>query len=134
MDGQGQDISPDLMKLMQGDQTAGNMPPADTQATSQQPNEGEKMQAHAKVQMAMKLLEQSIMAFGSSSEEGKSVLRSLTALGHKFGKGEDKGSDLIPSEIMNLVGSLPGQAGGSAMAPPPGGGMQPPGGQPPGMA
>lgn len=127
------DISPDMMKLMQGGGTAQNMPPDASPGTQPQQNEGERMQAHAKVQMAMTLLEQSLVAFGSSSEDGRAVLTCLKALS-KFGSDREKGRDLIPSEIMNLVGSLPGQAGGAMMAPPGGGGMQPPGGMPPGMA
>jgi len=117
-----------MMKLMQGGRE-GNTPPADSSGASDQGNEGERMQAQAKVQMAMTILEQTIMAFGSGSEEGKAVLKALNALGHKFGSNRDKGRELIPSEVMNLVGNLPGKAGGSQSAPPPGGGM-PPGGMP----
>jgi hypothetical protein len=124
----GGDVSPDMMKLMQSGRE-GNMPPADSPGTSDQGNEGERMQAHAKVQMAMTLLEQTVVAFGSGSEEGKSVLTSLKALGHKFGSDREKGRELIPSEVMNLVGNMPGKAGGSQSSPPPGGGM-PPGGMP----
>lgn len=122
MPGGGGEISPDMMKLMQGGGAA-NMPPSGTPSADDQGNAGEKMQAQAKVQMAMTLLEQTIMAFGSGSEEGKAVLTSLKALGHKFGTDREKGRELIPSEIMNLVGNLPGKAGGSPATPPGGGGM-----------
>lgn len=137
MDGQ---ISPDLMKLMQGgDQKAGNMAPAGTPASTPQQNEGERMQAHARVQMGMSLLEQALVAFGSGSEEGKAVLASLKALSGKFGSDREKGRELIPSEVMNLVGGMPGNMGGGPAAGPGGGGMPPPPGGPapggmPGMA
>ncbi len=120
------------MKMMQGGEAGGNMPPAGTANVSPQENEGQKMQAGAKVQMAMTLLEQALVAFGSGSEEGQSVIKSLNSLGGKFGTDREKGRELIPSEIMNLVGDLPGRAGGSPMAPP-GGGMSP-AAMPPGMA
>lgn len=146
MDGQpqgGQTISPDLMKLMQGgDKSAGNMPPVSSSGSSPQENEGEKLQAHARVQMGMTLLEQSLSAFGAGSPEGQSILSALKALGGKFGHDREKGREIIPSEVMNLVGGMPGGAGGAPAGgpgggmppPPPGGGMPGGGATPPGMA
>jgi len=78
----------------------------------------------AQVQMATKILEQTLPAFGSDTEEGKSVLDALRNLGKKFGQASEKGRDLIPAEIMNLVGGMPQSA--QAQMQPPGGQQQPP--------
>jgi hypothetical protein len=96
-----------------------------------QSNEGDKQGAMAQVQMATKILEQTLAAFGSGSDEGKSVLGALTTLNKAFGASSEKGRDLIPSEIMNMVGSMP-QSAQAQMQPPgmppgqPGGQQQPP--------
>lgn len=79
------------------------------------------MQAQSKVQMAMHLLAQTITAFGPGSAEGKCVLTSLKTLGHTFGDQHEKGRELIPSEILNMMSSMPGKSGGSMTTPPQGG-------------
>ena len=129
-------IPPDLMKLMQG---GGNPPgaapgvggapqqqgPVSAPMSTPQPNEGEKQGAMAQVQMAIDLLEQTLKPFGSETEEGQVILDALKKLSSKFGDKKEKARGLIPSEIMNLVSSLPKGAGG--MAPQAQGGMpQPP--------
>ena len=122
-------ISPELLKTMQGgNQTAGaGMPPpsgpVSAPMSTPQENEGEKMQAKSQVQMAIKLLEQAIAPLGSDSDEGQAVLDAIKKLGGKFGKDKEKSGSLVPSEIMNLVSSLPKGAGG----------IQPPGAPPPAM-
>jgi len=122
------------MKLMQGGAPPGGAPgagaaggPVSAPMTSPQPNEGEKQQAMAQVQMAIDLLEQTLPPFGSETEEGQTVLNALKTLSGKFASKKDKARGLIPAEIMNLVASLPKGAGAGAGAPPP-----PPGGMPPG--
>ena len=142
------DIPPDLMKLMQG---GGNPPgqppmpgggapdqgPTSSPMSTPQPNEGEKQGAMAQVQMAIDLMEQTLKAFGSETEEGQTILNALQTLTKTFGDKKEKSRGLIPSEIMNLVSSLPKGAGGmqppGAGASPPGAppGAQPPGGMPP---
>ena len=123
------DIDPKLMATMQGGQPQpgdGAPPsgPVSAPMSTPQPNEGEKMAAMSQVQMAVHILERTLSAFGSQSEEGQTVLDVLSKLGKKFGESQDKGRELIPSEIMNLVSSLP-----KGMAPPPGAGAgAPPGG------
>lgn len=119
-----------MMQMMRdkgGEQT----PPASSQMSTPQSNEGDKQGAMAQVQMATKILEQTLAAFGSGSDEGKSVLGALTTLNKAFGASSEKGRDLIPSEIMNMVGSMP-QSAQAQMQPPgmppgqPGGQQQPP--------
>lgn len=106
-------------------QGSGQAAPASSPMSTPQPNEGDKQGAMAQVQMATKILEQTLGAFGSSSDEGKAVLDALTKLGKAFGASSEKGRDLIPSEIMNMVGSMP-QSAQAQMAPPGGGAQQPP--------
>jgi hypothetical protein len=120
------------MKLMQGGGAGAQMPPRTSPMSTPQPNEGEKQGASVQVQMAMDLLEQTLSAFGSESDEGQAVLTALKSLGGKFGSKREKGRDLIPSEIMNLVSSMPKSArpgaapAGAPPGMPPAGGMQPP--------
>lgn len=130
-------IPPELMNVMQGGQPPAGAPQATQAPTSSpmstpQPNEGEKGGAMAQVQMAMHVLEQTLVPFGSSSPEGEAILKVLQTLGKQFGETKDKGRSLIPSEIMNLVAGMPK---GSAPQPP-GAGAPPgaaPGGQQPPM-
>jgi hypothetical protein len=111
-----QPIDPKLMELMQGgQQSKGNNPPAAAPMATPQPEEGKKQGASAQIHMAIAILEQTLSSFGSGSEEGEAVLKALTTLGHQFGSEREKGRELIPSEIMNLMSTLPQGAG----APPP---------------
>ena len=119
------DISPQMMDMMKQQQGGAQQPPVSAPMSTPQPNEGEKQGAMAQVQMATKILEQTLAAFGSGSDEGKAVLEALTKLNKSFGESSDKGRDLIPSEVMNMVGSLP-QSSQAQMQPPGGGQQQPP--------
>lgn len=127
-----QDIPPELMSMMQqGGGQPGGAPgaaPVSAPMSTPQPNEGDKGGALAQVQMAIDLLEQTLPVFGSDSDEGSAILDTLSKLGKQFGEKREKARGLIPSEIMNLVASLPKGAGGGM---PPGAGAPP--GMPPGM-
>lgn len=110
------EASPELMKLMQGE-GGGNAPRTSPMSTPQ-PNEGEKQGALPSVIMAMKVLENTLSAFGSDTEEGQSVLAALKTLGSKFGEAKrEKGGNMISSELANLVSSLPKGSRGN-VAPP----------------
>lgn len=117
------EISPQMMDMMRG--KGEQQPPASAPMSTPQDNAGEKQGAMAQVQMATKILEQTLAAFGSTSDEGKAVLDALKGLGKAFGASAEKGKDLIPSEIMNMVGSMP-QSAQAQMQPPGGGQQQPP--------
>jgi hypothetical protein len=98
-----------------------------------QPAAGEKQSAMLKVQQAMDLLEQSLPDFGSESEEGGEILKTLSTLGKKFGgANRARNNELMPAELMNLIGSLPQGPGG--LTPPMPGGAAPGGAAPPGGA
>jgi len=111
--------------------------PGGSPMSTPQPAHGEKQSAMVNVGIAMDLLEQTLPALGSESEEGQEILKTLASLSKKFGHSRSKSQELVPAELMQLMQSLP-QAGGmspeaKAM------GQQPmqmpgqaPGGQPPG--
>ena len=94
--------------------------------------------------MAQDLLEQSLPAFGSDTEEGRAALSAISAINKVLGPRKNKTNELQQSEILQMLQTLPQAGGGTpegkamANAPipgmPPGGGMPPPpGGMPPGM-
>ena len=118
------EMTPDLMQMMR-EKGGGQQPPVSAPMSTPQDNAGDKQGAMAQVQMATKILEQTLAAFGSSSDEGKAVLDALKGLGKAFGASAEKGKDLIPAEIMNMVGSMP-QSAQAQMQPPGGGAQQPP--------
>lgn len=119
-----------LMKLMAGgggtDSAAGPNPmsaaapsneaPGGGPMSTPGPKEGEIQKARVNISMVFQLLEQSLPAFGSQSEEGKSVLQALSTLTKKFGKDRQKADQLIPAELMQLVQSVPGMGGGTPAA------------------
>ena len=130
-------VPPELMKLIAGGAGKGGMPsqaPGMPHAggaaaggapmSTPQPAQGDKQSAMVNVSIAMDLLEQTLPALGSESEEGKTILQCLTGLSKKFGHTRSKSNELVPAELMQLMASLPhGGAPGGA----------PPGGMPPGM-
>ena len=149
-----------LMELMKGPRSAGggapsgmNMPgmapdmaPSDAETpptaspmSTPEPKMGSKEAALINLGMAMDLLEQSLPALGSESEEGQKALRAITVLNGILGARKPKVNQLQQSEILQMLQTLP-QAGGAApeaqaiaQAPIPG--MPPAGGapQPPAM-
>ncbi len=136
-------MNPELMKLVGGG-APGGMPPGGPQGTPQaapvaspmstpEPKEGDKEGAYLQIQMAMDLLEKTLPALGSESEEGSTVIKALSLIGQKFGEKRDKSKEFVPAELMSLMQQMPkGAAGahpGGAPGAPPGGGAAPP--QPP---
>ena len=115
-----------LMKLMAGGAGKGDAPgpnpmevaspnneaPGGGPMATPGPKEGMKQAAMVNISMVFQLLEQSLPAFGSQSEEGKAVLKALSGLTSQFGKDRQKSDQLIPAELMQLVQSIPGMGGG----------------------
>ena len=132
-------VPPNVMQAMQAKPppgtggAPGQMPPVSSPMSTPQNNAGEKQGAMTQVQMAMDILERTLPAFGSESEEGNSIIDVLGKLGKQFGGAQRaKSKEMMPSEIMNLVASLPKGPGGMQPHPPgPPPGMPPPGGMPP---
>lgn len=118
-----------LMKLMGGGGTGappgpssmtaaapGNEPPGGGPMATPAPKEGEIQKAMVNIAMVQQLLEKSLPAFGSSSEEGKAVLSALSTLSKKFGQERQKSEQLIPAELMQLMQAVPGMGGGGPAA------------------
>lgn len=149
-------VPPDkLMELMRGSQAAAGAPtpnekeepeeaegmeeqeapPMASPMSTPEPKMGNKEAALINISMAIDLLEQSLPAFGSVSEEGKKTLNAIRALSGLIGQKKGKTDELQQSEILQLLQTLP-QAGGAtpegrAMAQAPIPGMPPVGGMPP---
>ena len=103
---------------------------------------GSKEAAKINLGMAQDLLEQSLPALGSDTEEGKAALSAISAINKVLGARKNKTNELQQSEILQMLQTLPQAGGGTpegkamAAAPipgmPPAGGMPPaPGGMPP---
>ncbi len=93
-----------------------NTPPPGGPMATPQPKEGVTQAAMVNMSMVFQLLEQSLPAFGSQSEEGKAILSALKTLTNKFGSSRQSANSLIPAELMQLVQSIPGMGGGSPAA------------------
>jgi hypothetical protein len=122
-------MNPDLMKLIAGGggmsaqepnpmsaQASSNTPPVTAPMSTPQPQEGTQQSAMININMAMDLLESSLAAYGSETEEGQALLNSLSTLSRKFGASKKKTEGLIPAEIMSLMQTLPQAGGGSPQA------------------
>lgn len=88
-------------------------PPMASPMTTPEPKSGNKEGARINVQMAMDLLQQSLPAFGSDSEEGKAILEIMKKMGSTFGMREAQTRELVPAEILQMIQTLP-QAGGAS--------------------
>lgn len=94
----------------------GNEGPGAGPMATPQPKEGVTQAAMVNVTMAMQLLEQSLPAFGSASEQGKSILSALKSLTSVAGENRQQAESLIPAELMQLMQSIPGAGGGGPAA------------------
>jgi hypothetical protein len=88
-------------------------PPMASPMSTPEPKMGSKAAANINIQMAMDLLEQSLPALGSETEEGQLIMKSLSNLHKMFGKREAKNRELMPAEILQMIQTLP-QAGGAS--------------------
>lgn len=86
--------------------------PVGSPMTTPEPMEGLKTAARVQVTLAIDILQRSLPDLGVESEEGQAVLKTLNTLSKAFGKTEQKSRDLIPAEIMQLLGALPQTAPG----------------------
>jgi len=112
-------------------------PPMSSPMSTPEPKMGSKEAAMINLGMAMDLLEQSLPALGSETEEGQKALGAIRTLTGILGPRKNKTNELQQSEILQMLQTLP-QAGGAtpegkAMSqapipgmPPQGGGMPPP--------
>jgi len=93
-----------------------------------QPPDGQTANAKVDVLMGIKMLERGIPAFGSTSKEGRALMKAVLALTKEFGADEEKSEELMPAEIRQLLQGLagPGQPPTPPAGGPPGAGAGPP--------
>jgi hypothetical protein len=104
-------IPPELQKMIgspMGDPTSA---PMGAPMSTDQPKEGDKLAAKNQVTIAMTMLEQSLMAFGSHSEEGRVVMDALMKLSKTFHK--EQNNELVPAQLMSMMQSMPQVGGGT---------------------
>lgn len=78
---------------------------------------GASQAAMINIAMVFKLLEQSLPAFGSTTDQGKAVLAALKALNGTFGAEQrQKANEFIPAELMQMQQAMPGAGGGPPVA------------------
>lgn len=66
-------------------------------------NDGAKQMGMVQVETAMQLLEQALAQIGSTSPEGASVLKAMSALSKHFNRSKSK--DLVPAQIAEMARS-----------------------------
>lgn len=133
--------APSGLSMPAGDMTPGaggisdaETPPMASPMSTPEPKMGSKEAAMINLGMAMDLLEQSLPALGSETEEGQKALNAIRVLNGILGQRKNKTNELQQSEILQMLQTLP-QAGGAspegkAMAQAPIPGMPPMGGAP----
>ena len=147
-------IQPDLMNLVNGGtkgaplQAAGapggqpqagsptSNSPVSAPMSTPEPKKGEKQNAMISLSLAQDLLEQTLPALGSETEEGSVILDVLQKLNKKFGESARKAKELVPAELMQMMHNLPQMGGmspemkalmgGGQPGMPPGGAQKPP--------
>lgn len=77
--------------------------------------EGNIAGGKADIQVILKKLTQSLQTFAPTTDEGKAVMKAITALTKAFGDTEGKDKELMPAEIMQALSGLAGPG-----KPPPG--------------
>lgn len=114
-------------------------PPMAAPMSTPEPKMGTKESAMLNLSMAMDLLNQSLPGIGVNSAEGKRVLDAIRVITGILGPDKERTDELQPTEILNMLQTLP-QAGGATpeskamssapaipgmMPTPPGGGAMP---------
>lgn len=89
---------------MMGGQMGGNVPMDagfNTSTIMPAAPEGDREAARARMMTVMKTMEQDLATFGTDSEEGQSILKSLQNLSKTFGTSQAE--DITPAENANMV-------------------------------
>lgn len=87
-------------------------PPMSAPMSTPEPKMGSKESAMLNLSMAMDLLNQSLPGIGVSSKEGKQVLDAIRVITGILGPDKERTDELQPTEILNMLQTLP-QAGGA---------------------
>ena len=88
-------------------------PPMASPMSTPEPKMGSKEAAMINLGMAMDLIEQSLPALGSESDEGQKALAAIRSLTGVMGPRKNKTNELQQSEILQMLQTLP-QAGGAS--------------------
>lgn len=117
--------SKDMMSLIKADQGGGEEPmtppafeqeettaPMASPMSTPEPKRGEEESARLNVMMALDMLQQAIGAFPMDSAETKTIEKVIAEITRRFGEREADTRRLMPSEIIQMIQSLP-QAGGA---------------------
>ena len=87
-------------------------PPMSSPMSTPEPKMGSKEAAMINLGMAQDLLEQSLPAIGSDTEQGRAILAAIGAINKTLGPRKGKTNELQQSEILQMLQTLP-QAGGA---------------------
>lgn len=87
-------------------------PPMAAPMSTPEPKMGSKESAMLNLSMAMDLLNQSLPGIGVNSAEGKRVLDAIRVITGILGPNKERTDELQPTEILNMLQTLP-QAGGA---------------------
>jgi hypothetical protein len=79
------------------------------------PKEGNLASARADVQVCIKKLTLALQTFSPTSDDGKAIMKAISALSANFAETEQNDRELMPAEIMQAVSGLAGPG-----KPPPG--------------
>ena len=93
--------------------TPGANAPVSAPMSTPDAKQGDKQKAMVSISLAGDLLEQTLPALGSETEEGGVIIDILSKLNKKFGTEARKAHDLVPAELMHMMQNLP-QAGGAS--------------------
>jgi hypothetical protein len=107
--GQGMESEPATPPAFEQDE--GTAPMASPMSTPE-PKRGEEEAARLNVMMALDMLQQAMAAFDMNSPETKTIEKVVADITRRFGEREADTRRLMPSEIIQMIQSLP-QAGGA---------------------
>jgi hypothetical protein len=114
----------EMMDLMKSQQTpdAEMTPPAFEQdettspmaspMSTPEPKRGDEEAARLNIMMALDMLQQAMGSFAMDSAESKTIEKVVADIMRRFGEREADSRRLMPSEIIQMIQSLP-QAGGA---------------------
>jgi hypothetical protein len=90
---------------------------------------GDQEAAKVKMLLVQHEMEKALASFGSSSHEGKAILKALSTIAKAFGKNEDESAELMPAMLKQALAQESGPGAPPKGAPPPpkpGAGAPPP--------
>jgi hypothetical protein len=90
---------------------AGGAKPGASPTPQGQDKKGLKAAAMSNIHIAQNMMEQALTAFEPHDPEYKMILKCLTSMAPHAGKNDS--SDLVPAEVMKMVGQLPQMGGGT---------------------